>query len=398
MATLITDAQGDKMKGSNQLTVRDSNERLVLHLIRRHGAMTKAEATRETGLSPNAVSVIFNALEQEGMLLRGEPMRGRIGQPSTPMRLNPDARMHVGLKIGRRGFDLVLVDFCGAVRAHCTQSHDYPTPERTVAFLGTHLKDLLERAGVDFNAVGGSGIAIPSQLWHWSGDFGALQEKMEIWRNHDIAATLTGILPGPVLVENDATAACYAEWVFGARQARPDSLYFFVGTFIGGGVVLDGAVYRGCRGNAGALGPLRIPDEPGGTRLVDHASLSVLGQMLARHGKTHEATLSPPIDWLALEPALSDWILRSARSLADAIVSASAVIDFEAVIIDGAFPPEIRARLAQLLESRLSKLDLGGIPYPDIYQGTFGGIARAVGAAALHVNDRYMLRKEPASL
>lgn len=386
------------MKGSNQLTVRDSNERLVLHLIRRHGAMTKAEATRDTGLSSNAISMIFNALEQDGMLLRGEPMRGRIGQPSTPMRLNPDAKLHIGLKIGRRGFDLALVDFCGAVRTQVSQSHDYPTPERTVAFLQARLEGLLQQAGVTPADIAGSGVAIPSQLWHWSGDFGALQDEMEVWRGNDIAATLTGILPGSILVENDATAACIAEWVFGARQARPDSLYFFVGTFIGGGVVLDGAVYRGCRGNAGALGPLRIPDEPGGTRLVDHASLSVLSQMLTRHGKTREARLTPPVDWAALEPVLSDWILRSARSLAHAVVSASAVIDFEEVIIDGAFPPEIRARMARLLDSRLSKLDLGGIPYPAVFQGGFGEIARAVGAAALHVNDRYMLGKEPAAL
>ena len=99
------------MKGSNQTTVRDHNERLVLHLIRRNGVATKAELTRVTGLSPNAVSVIVNALEEDGFLLRGEPMRGRIGQPSTPLRLNPDARFHIGLKIGRRGFDMVVVDF-----------------------------------------------------------------------------------------------------------------------------------------------------------------------------------------------------------------------------------------------------------------------------------------------
>ena len=383
------------MKGSNQLTVRDNNERLLLHLIRRHGAMTKAEATRETGLSANAISVIFNALEQEGLLLRGEPVRGRIGQPSTPMRLNPDARLYLGLKIGRRGFDMVLVDLCGGLRAQRSARHDYPTPERTIAFVTSALPHLLGEAGVTQDAIAGSGIAIPSQLWHWSGDFGALQGEMDVWRDHDIAATLSDHLPGQILVENDATAACYAEWVFGARRIRPDSLYFFVGTFIGGGVILDGAVYRGCRGNAGALGPLRIPDEPGGTRLVDHASLSVLGQLLARQGEARAALLDPPADWSALEPVLSDWILRCARSLAHAIVSASAVIDFEEVVIDGAFPPEIRARLARLLESRLNRLDLGGIPHPAVAQGSFGGIARAVGAAARHVSDRYMLRQEP---
>ena len=386
------------MKGSNQTTVRDNNERLVLHLIRRNGVATKAELTRVTGLSPNAISVIVNALEEDGFLLRGEPMRGRIGQPSTPLRLNPDARFHIGLKIGRRGFDMVVVDFCGAVRARCEQDHDYPTPERATAFVENKLDTLLQEAALTLDAIAGSGIAIPSQLWHWSGDFGALQDKMDVWRRHDIAATLEGLLPGPILVENDATAACYAEWVFGARRIKPDSLYFFIGTFIGGGVVLNGGVFRGCRGNAGAFGPLRITEEPGGTRLVDHASLSVLHQMLERKGLQYAASHLADHKWNSVEPVLSDWILRSARSLANAVVSASAVIDFEEVIIDGAVPPDVRSRMARLLESRLGQLDLGGIPYPKITQGSFGTAARAIGAAAIHINARYMMDQEPRGI
>lgn len=387
------------MKGSNQTTLRDTNQRLVLHLIRRHGAATKAELTRDTGLSPNAVSVIVKALEQDGLLLRGEAIRGRIGQPSTPLRLNPDARFHIGLKIGRRGFDMVVVDFCGGLRAHCTQAHDYPTPQRASAFVSDNLDALLHQAGVSRDAIAASGIAMPSQLWHWSGDFGALQDDMTIWRGHDIAATLAGVLPGPIRVENDATAACFAEWVFGAQRIRRDGVYFFIGTFIGGGIILNGGVFRGCRGNAGAFGALRISDEPGGTRLLDHASLSVLHRMLARKG------LHPPAgqvadqltahDWTSFEPVLSDWILRSARSLANAVVSASAVIDFEEVILDGALPPEVRSRMARLLQARLDQQDLGGIPHPRVAQGSFGPLARAIGAAAIHINARYMLEREP---
>lgn len=205
--------------------------------------MTKAEATRETGLLPKAISVIFNALEDEGFALRNEPLRGRIDQPSTPMRLNPDARFQIGLKIGRRGFDLVVVDFIGAVRARRERALDTPTPERTVAFLREVLDGLLEDDKLTRAAVLASGITIPSQLWHWSGDFGASRDHLEVWRGHDIGATLSDLLPGPVHVENDGTAACYAEWVFGANRVKPDSLYLFVGTFIRGGVILDGVSF-----------------------------------------------------------------------------------------------------------------------------------------------------------
>lgn len=70
-----------RQKGSNQVAMRSYNEKLVLELIRAHGTLTKADATRATGLSPNAISMIFRALEQENLILRNEPisraMRGR---------------------------------------------------------------------------------------------------------------------------------------------------------------------------------------------------------------------------------------------------------------------------------------------------------------------------------
>ena len=77
----------DPSGGSNQVRVRAYNERLVMSLVRRHGALSKAEIARRSGLSAQTVTVIMRALEADGLLIRGEPTRGRVGQPSTPMRL-----------------------------------------------------------------------------------------------------------------------------------------------------------------------------------------------------------------------------------------------------------------------------------------------------------------------
>jgi predicted NBD/HSP70 family sugar kinase len=386
------------MKGSNQTTVRDSNERLVLHLIRRRGAVTKAEATRATGLSPNAVSMIFNALEEERLLLRCEPLRGRIGQPSVPLRLNPDARYFVGLKIGRRSFDLVVVDFSGAVRAHRTQAHAYPTPKASIEFVRSALPPLLKSARISKSKVSGTGVAIPSQLWHWTEDFEASQADLDAWRDLDAAAFLGRYLPQPILVENDGTAACRAEWALGAQSERRDFIYFFVGTFVGGGIVLDDRVFSGCRGNAGGFGPLRIPDEPGGTRLIDHASLVVLEHMLRDAGGPTLDVVTVDGDWAVLEPVLSQWIARAGRSLAHAVISSAAVIDFDHVVIDGSFPDEVRSRLVHAVDSYLQSLDLQGIFRPAIWPGGFGNKARALGAACTHISARYMVDRSLNSL
>ncbi|MGS4946962.1 ROK family protein [Meridianimarinicoccus sp. RP-17] len=379
------------LRGSNQTTVRDFNERLILHLIRRRGALTKADATRLTGLSPNAVSMIVGALEQDGLLLRGEPVRGRIGQPSVPLRLNPDARFHVGLKIGRQSLDMAIVDFCGMVRARRARPHPYPTPGETAAFVKAELPGLLRRARLRRADLAASGVAMPTGLWQWSDLFDADPGEMAEWRGFDAARDLADLLPGDILVENDATAACRAEWAFGKLAHMPDSVYFFVGTFIGGGIVLNGNVFTGCRGNAGGFGPLRVPDEPGGMRLVDHASLIVLQRMLRAAHPDAAPALSEDGDWNALEPILTDWIDRTARGLAHAVVSTAAVIDFEDVVIDGAFPPAIRDRIVAAVGRRLAQSDLQGVTAPRIAAGSFGAVARAVGAAAGHVSARHMV-------
>src|SRR5580704_17891971 len=118
----------DRNRGTNQSGVRLYNERLVLALVRGHGALPKAEIARLTGLSAQTVTGIVNRLERDALLLRGDVQRGRVGQPSVPFALNPDGALALGLKVGRRSCDLYLVDFTGAVRARRTHLYTYPLP------------------------------------------------------------------------------------------------------------------------------------------------------------------------------------------------------------------------------------------------------------------------------
>lgn len=380
------------LKGSNLSTVRGVNERLFLHLLRVHKTLTKAEATRITGLSANAVSVIFRALENDGFLLRGNPIRGRIGQPSIPMMLNPDARYYLGFKVGRRTFELVLVNFVGDILARQVELHPYPTPDNTLAFIEQQLDALLASAGKGRDDIAAFNIATPFELWSWSSDFDAPPAEMSSWRTFDLKHEIQQRLPWPVTIENDGTAACRAELVFGPPIDAQDFVYFFVGTFIGGGIVLNGSVFPGKRGNSGGFGPLRVPDEPGGDRLIDHASLVVLEHLVAqRDASLAQEIYSESCDWQQLQPELDLWLSRAGRSLAHAIISALSVIDFENVVIDGALPEPIRRRLVGEIESQLDRLDMQGVVRPEILAGHYGYTARSVGAAAYQISTEYMI-------
>ncbi|WP_316860922.1 ROK family transcriptional regulator [uncultured Cohaesibacter sp.] len=382
--------QSSYQKGSNQVAIRSYNERLVLQLIRDHGAVTKAEATRATGLSPNAISTIFRSLEADGFVLRNEPIRGRIGQPSTPMSINPDVRYYVSLAIGRKSMELAVIDFMGRIKASRRIIIPYPTPQLALSFFNDNLTGLLRSAKQKRSTIAGMGVTMPFELWSWTSEFGAPPEEMDAWREFDLVAALQELVPWEILFENDATAACRAELVFGSRSQFQDWIYFFVGTFIGGGIVLNGSVFSGRKGNAGGFGPMRVPDKEG-DRLVDHASLIVLEHMLTTEKLDMPDIHDESIDWERLEPVLSNWIVRAARNLAHATVSALAVIDFEGVVIDGAFPETIRTRLVEEFRHQMDIIDLQGVTMPDIDAGHIGRKARVLGGAARLINQNHMI-------
>lgn len=393
------------MKGSNLTTVRGINERLILHLIRVHGKLTKADTTRLTGLSPNAISVIFRALEKDHLLLRCQPIRGRIGQPSVPMQLNPNARFYIGFKIGRRTFELAIVDFTGKILARAYETHNYPTPTNTIQFVMDSLTTMLAQGNKEKSDISAFNVAMPFELWNWSNDFDAPKEEMAAWKDFDLRAELEQRTGWPVTIQNDGTAACRSELIFAPSFDAQDFIYFFVGAFIGGGIVLNGSVFPGRRGSAGGFGPLRVPDETGGNRLVDHASMVVLEHMVAQRDADLAAQLyQESFDWSQVEQELTLWLTKAARSLAHAIISALAVIDFESVVIDGAFPATIRNRLVKEVKTHLAEVDAQGVIRPDVKAGHFDYKARVLGAAAYQISTEYMidqntlLQKTPNSI
>jgi len=381
----------DPMGGANQTRVRVYNERLVLSLVRRHGSLSKADIARRTGLSAQTVSVIMRALEKDGLLARGEPQRGRVGQPSIPMSLNPDGVFSFGLKIGRRSADLVLMDFIGNIRMQLHETYRYPTPAGVLDFAEKAIATIrATMRPADRRKISGLGVALPFELWNWAEEMGAPEEDLDAWRDADIAGLLAAKLQLAVFLQNDATAACAAELAFGSGPQFADFAYFFIGSFIGGGVVLNHALYSGRTGNAGAFGSMPFPsksNEPG--QLIDHASVFLLEKMLIDAGKDPSSIWLTPDDWADFGAIGAAWIADSAKALATAAATVCSVIDFEAVIIDGGFSADIRSAIVQAMRTEILKLDFQGIEPPVIAEGRVGSAARAIGAGSLPLFSRY---------
>jgi predicted NBD/HSP70 family sugar kinase len=395
-------------RGTNQTGVRLYNERLVLSLIRRHGNLPKVDLARLTGLSPQTVSIITNQLSADGLVAKGEAQRGRVGQPSVPYSLNPEGAFSFGLKIGRRSVDLYLIDFVGEVRRLLHETYAYPTPRGILDFAERGMLELqkdLPREWIE--RIAGVGIASPYEMWTWPEEIGAPREDIEAWREVDVRAEVARLCSWPVYFSNDITAACAAELMFGNGAAYVDYLYVYIGSFIGGGLVLDGHLFPGRSRNAGALGSMPAYWLPGFTdgrqrQLMHVASIYVLERELIDAGRPADILWKSPDDWgNDLGEVLDSWIDEVAIGVANAMVASISVIDVDTVIIDGAFPPSVRTRITQRTRERLQEVNRQGLSPFALIEGTLGNAARAMGGAAIPLlanftQDREVLFKDAA--
>ena len=379
--------------GLSQKGVRNHNERLLLSLLQRHGHMPGSDLARLSGLSAPTVSAILKRLENDGLLMRGEPQRGRVGKPSVPMMLSPDGALSFGLKIGRRTSDLLLMDLTGAVREQVQLKYAAPVAAEIFPFVADSIAAISARQPPE--AVGricGIGVAAPFELWHRSAaEPTGRGSDLALWRA-DILREIARFSDLPVMLVNDATAACQAEHVFGRGKEFRDYAYFFVGAFVGGGIVINHSVFEGRQGNAGALGSLRSVSPLGESKqLVDMASIHLLEARLAEVDLDPGLIWRQPQDWTSFARYVDPWLGQTAQELAKASLSTCSVIDFEAILIDGAFPETVRRDLVDRVRRVIVNQDTRGLIPPRIEEGRVGGNARAIGAACAPMFTQFLL-------
>lgn len=382
--------------GVNQRGLRDYNERLLLTVLLRHGPTAGSDLARITGLSPQTVSIILRKLENDQLVSRGErikPAKGRVGKPSVPMQLSPDGVFSIGMKIGRKSAEVMLLDLVGHQRSHAEIKYDYPLPDQVFGFLEDHTSRFTAGLGSELQQrICGIGIATPFELWKWNNLTGDAASQFTRWKDVNFESEVSRFSALPVCVVNDATAACRAEHLYGRGTELNDYAYFFIGSFIGGGIVLGDRVYEGQQGNAGALGSMRTTGPQGESRqLIDVASLHLLETRLAEAGLDPKILWKSPQDWSGLSRYVEPWIGETAQELAKAALSVCSVIDFSTILIDGSFPAYVREELVERIKRYLVNQDVRGLIPPRIEAGTIGENARAMGAASSPIFSQFFL-------
>ncbi|PZO78624.1 MAG: ROK family transcriptional regulator [Sphingomonas hengshuiensis] len=357
-------------KGTNASGMRRYNQRLILSAIRRLNGASKAELSRVTGLSPQAVVRIIDELDNDGLLFQAEKRTGGMGQPATVYRINGARGYTVGVDIGRNAMTLALLDFDGQRRAVQCDAGAFPTIDLAVARIDRFVQEQLPASLRDPGTFLGIGIAMPWFLGEWRDELGISEHQAREWRRGDVADRLRAGLDGPTFFDNDGNAATLAHLLCGAGVDLQNYLCINLGTFVGGGLVLGGQVVQGRHGNAGALASM--PVMAGGRRdsLIHHASLY-----------DRDRATTPA--------ALEGWQRRCSEALAFAISGANSLLDLEAVILDGSLDAPELADIAAAVGRQLDEHAPPDFFAPELRIGTLGQQAAAIGAGLLPLHAQY---------
>ncbi|HEU4946065.1 MAG TPA: ROK family glucokinase [Kribbella sp.] len=186
----------------------------------------------------------------------------------------------IGIDVGGTKIAAGLVGPDGVIGARAHRDTPADSVDGTAAAICDAAAELI--AGNDVEAVGIGAAGFVS-----SDRSTVLFAPNLAWRNEPLGARVADKLKIPVVVENDANAAAWGEFAFGAARDVQDMVCVTVGTGIGGGVVNDGELLRGAHGVAAELGHMRVV--PGGHRcgcgargcLEQYAS----GRALVREGR-----------------------------------------------------------------------------------------------------------------
>ncbi|MBL8098854.1 MAG: ROK family transcriptional regulator [Anaerolineales bacterium] len=246
---------------ADQAFVRETNLSLVLRLIHSQAPISRAQVAVLTGLNKSTVSSLVDELLEKNLVHEIGSNVGGAGRPAMMLEVNAQAGNVIGAELGVDFVSVAVTDFMGNILWRKREEAD-PNVNQVKMINQTLqiVKEAIAFGKKKHQRVLGLGLTTPGTV---NINEGVLIFAPNLhWRNVPFGKIFAEQTKLPVYVENDANAAAVAEHLFGTARQVQDFLFVFSGVGIGGGLFLNGKLYRGKNGYAGEIGHFPIMAEP----------------------------------------------------------------------------------------------------------------------------------------
>ncbi|MGD0003330.1 MAG: ROK family transcriptional regulator [Anaerolineaceae bacterium] len=227
-----------------------------MNTLRLHAPISRARIANLTGLNKSTVSNIVNVLIDDGLVSENEQDSSRIGRPSINLGLRPDGGAVIGLEIGVDFINIVLTNFAAETLWE-TVVETSPTQSQTSII--NQAEKLIDQA-LSLTEERhlrplGVGIGLPGLVNLLRGEL-IVAPNMN-WRNVPLRLMLNQRFRLPIYIENEANLAALGEYYFGVARGFDNFIYLSSGIGLGGGILIDGKIFRGRHGYAGEIGHIQ---------------------------------------------------------------------------------------------------------------------------------------------
>ena len=387
--------------------MRSINRSAILELIREASPISRSQIAKDLNMSLPTVMRIVDELMEEELVRSAGAGVSTGGRPSSLIEFNGESHAVIGVDLGGTKMYGMVADLAGNIQYKLFRTHEENREIADgdyVAGLINFIHQLLDAPRPEGQKIRGIGVGapaitlVPEGIVTWAPSLG--------WRDLPLREILTEKFDLPVTVENDVNLSALGEWGFGAAKGVNSLVQIAVGTGIGAGIMIDGAIYRGFQQAAGEVGYM-LPN----TAVLGqvHDGFGALELLASGTGITDRARqlLKKESTFFAPEPLSAQIVFAQAREgktwaqqvvaetvdyLALTIANVAVVINPEMVVLGGGV-----AQSADLLVEPIRERLEGVIPFvPKIVASVLGRDAAVMGAImqVMKATDEYFIVKK----
>jgi glucokinase len=351
--------------------MREINRSAILEIIRREGPISRTAVAQRLEVSLPTVMRIVDGLVEEGFVRPQGSTEWSGGRRRPLLEFNADAYLVLGVDMGGTKMYGALSNLGGTILDEVNIGHHGTSGEDSFNQLAGMIDTLLASPKVDGRRVRGIGVGAPGVTLHKQGI--VTWAYTLHWDNYPLKEKLAARYDLPITVDNDVNLAALGELWFGAGQNTQDMILIAIGTGIGAGVIINGALYRGSKEASGEIGNIIPGREFLGKNYLDFGALESVasGTGIAERARNllKDQRLPAELENLTAEDVFDaarlkqEWawtiINETVDYLAIAIINLVASFDPDLIVLGGGV-----SRSADLLIEPIMHRITGVIPNP----------------------------------